>query len=48
MNEKDSRFKIQEIQDFFFQQIITLVGGSIANSLVPQLINAMDPETYKN
>ena len=41
-SEGDSRFKIQ---DFFYNKL-TVVGGSIANSLVPQLTNAIDPETY--
>ena len=41
----DSRFKIQDSR--FSSNKITVVGGSIANSLVPQLKNATDPETYK-
>ena len=41
----EDAFKIQDSR--FFSNKVTLVGGSIANSLVPQLKNATDPETYK-
>ena len=42
--QQHPRFKIQDSR--FFSNKLTVVGGSIANSLVPQLTNTIDPETY--